>query len=298
MIENYQKLAEDMSKAICMIRDSQQNQETRMRAANSLRDALVKCVSDENLNELTKIFRDKKAKNILGYDPTAIASFVCQLRIKFPSFDCYDIYHMRALEEAIINMATGRMNPPAGTKLTKMDDEWELTIQDEFIGSYRVEDGSYMTTLNDNYKLINQMVNQCPVFVNSLQWMIRGMDCDIEERHDVAEAEVRNTDIDDDEIDDDDKPIFDFQNIGHRVALMTLMIGHATGLFAVPMGVDFKRIGDTAEWYIDDVCIGKYCQREQQYNLDLLDAKMLNSFVNRRPSLVKKITHIAYRFTY
>ena len=215
MSENYQKLAEDMSKAIRMIRDSQQNQETKMSAANSLRGALVKCVSDENLNELTKIFRDKKAKNILGYDPTAISFFVSQFLIKFSSFDCYDNYHMRALEEAIINMATGRMNPPAGTKLTKVDDEWELTIQDEFIGSYQVEDGSYMTTLNDNYKLINQMVNQCPVFVNCLQWMIRGMDCDIEERHDVAEAEVRNTDIDDDEIDDDDKPIFDFQNIGH-----------------------------------------------------------------------------------
>ena len=83
---------------------------------------------------------------------------------------------MRALEEAIINMAEGSIEPPAGIKLTKVNDEWELTIHEEFIGSYRVEEDSYMTTVNDNYGLINKLVNQCPVFVELLQSIIRDMD--------------------------------------------------------------------------------------------------------------------------
>lgn len=203
----YWKMAEEMSKAIYAIRDPKQDQKAKMAAANNLRESLVKCILDENLNKLTKIFRDKKAKNILGYDPIAISSFVGQLRIEYPKpapleteevdidamaethpgykkqdpfaqpdFDCYDSYHMRALEEAIINMAEGSIEPPKGTKLTKVDDEWELTIQDEFIGSYRTEEDSYMTTVNDNYGLINKLVNQCPVFVELLQSILRDMD--------------------------------------------------------------------------------------------------------------------------
>lgn len=199
----YWQLAEEMEKGILTIRDHKQDAKTKMSAATSIRENLVKCILDENLNRLTSIYRDKKADNILGYDPIAISTFVGQMLIEYPKpepleteevdidamadmnpgfkrhdpfkepeFDCYTSTHMEALEHAIVQMVDGDMTPPKGVDLIKADGEWEIQIDGEFIISYRTVDDSYMFTANDDYSLINRMVCSVPLFVELLQSII------------------------------------------------------------------------------------------------------------------------------
>lgn len=189
------------------------------------------------------------------------------------------------LNKAIIRMAKGSIEPPAGTKLTKVYDGWELTIQDVFIVSYCVEDDSYMIIVNDNYMLVNRLVNQCPVFVELLRSILRESDEVIFMNNEENQNNERTN-------------VFDCQNSGHRTALITLLTGQITGLLGIPAGIDFKRIGDTAEWYIDDICFSNYGQTDHHYTLTLVDDTKLNQVINRRPNLVKNITTIANRLTW
>ena len=169
-----------------------------------IREHLVKCILDENLNKLTSIYRDKKAKNILGYDPIAISTFVGQLLIEYPKpkpleteerdidamaeqdpnyrkqdpyaepdFDAYDAHAIDALEQALLEMVEGSIQPPRGVafRRTKTDDgeEWELTIENLFIASYRAMEDTYTVTFNDDRSLISRMVSKVPEFVELLQ---------------------------------------------------------------------------------------------------------------------------------
>lgn len=199
----YWQVAQDMEKWILTIRDEKQDDKTKMSAANNVREALVKCILDENLKKLTAIYRDKKADNILGYDPIAISTFAGQMLIEFPKpapleteevdidamadqnpnfkrhdpfkepdFDCYDAHQMSALEHVLIQMVDGDIRPPKGVSLVKTDGEWEIQIEDQFIISYRTVDDSYMFTCNDDYSLINRMVCKIPAFVDLLQSVI------------------------------------------------------------------------------------------------------------------------------
>ena len=199
----YWQVAQDMEKWILTIRDEKQDAKTKMSAANNVREALVKCILDENLKKLTAIYRDKKADNILGYDPIAISTFAGQMLIEFPKpapleteevdidamadqnpnfkrhdpfkepdFDCYDAHQMSALEHVLIQMVDGDIRPPKGVSLVKTDGEWEIQIEDQFIISYRTVDDSYMFTCNDDYSLINRMVCKIPAFVDLLQSVI------------------------------------------------------------------------------------------------------------------------------
>ena len=196
----YWQLAAEMEKGILTIRDDKPDAMTKMAAATTIRENLVKCILDENLNYLTSIYRDKKANNILGYDTNAISLFVSQMLIEYPEpeplkvetydidamadlnpgfkrkdpnkepdFDCYISYHMDALQHALIQMVDGDITPPAGVELANVNGEWEIHIKGEFIISYRTTDDSYMFTTNDDYSLINRMVCGVPMFVELLQ---------------------------------------------------------------------------------------------------------------------------------
>lgn len=86
----YWQIAKDMSEQILTIRDPKQDNKTKISAVNILRKHLVKCILDENLSKLTALYRDKKAKNLLGYDPMAISTFVGQMLMKYPEPDPLD----------------------------------------------------------------------------------------------------------------------------------------------------------------------------------------------------------------
>ena len=86
----YWQIAIDMSDQILTIRDSKQDNKTKMSAVNILREHLVNCILDENLSKLTALYRDKKAENILGYDPMAVSTFVGQMLMEYPEPDPLD----------------------------------------------------------------------------------------------------------------------------------------------------------------------------------------------------------------
>ena len=86
----YWQIATDMSEQILTIRDSKQDNKTKMSAVKILREHLAKCILDENLSKLTALYRDKKAKNLIGYDPMAISTFVGQMLMEYPEPDPLD----------------------------------------------------------------------------------------------------------------------------------------------------------------------------------------------------------------
>lgn len=204
----YWKLAEELEKGIWTIRDDKQDVKAKMTASNNIREILVKCVLDENLDKLTSIYRDKKADNILGYDTVAISTFVGQMMIEYPKpkpleteevdidamaerdpnykkqdpykepdFDAYNEHHRAALEHVLVQMVDGDIQPPKGVSLIRSDeDEWELQIEDEFIISYQTVDNSYTFTCNDDFALISRMVCKLPQFVELLQSVIMDSD--------------------------------------------------------------------------------------------------------------------------
>lgn len=203
----YWQVAKEMSKHILTIRDPKQDNKTKMSAANILREHLVKCILDENLSKLTAIYRDKKAKNILGYDPMAISTFVGQMLVEYPEpdpletedrdidaeaakdpnyvkqdpyaqpdFDAFDAKAIDALESVLVEMAEGQIAPPRGCSFIKISgeegDEWELKIDDEFIASYRVLDDSYGVTFNDDRALMSRLVSKVPELVERINSML------------------------------------------------------------------------------------------------------------------------------
>ena len=79
----YRRIAEDMKKCVHIISFSKNDSE-RENAADSLRKNLIKCVLDENLKDLTAVYRNKQEKNAIGYNPPAVARFVRMLAHRYP----------------------------------------------------------------------------------------------------------------------------------------------------------------------------------------------------------------------
>lgn len=208
----YWQVAAELQKNILIIRDKSSDRKTKLAAASAVRDRLVRCVLDENLNDLTKIYRDQKAKNVLAYNPMAVSSFVARLSAAYPKpkaleteirdieamasehpkykkkdpfaepdFDARSERYMRALEQAVMQMAEGSLSVPRGvnlkkTKNEKNEEEWELSIGGEFLISYRAVENSYMCETNSDYSLIDQQILSVPAFVELLQGIVRESD--------------------------------------------------------------------------------------------------------------------------
>jgi len=83
-LPKYWEIAEDMKKSVFTIRDRGQSDSARAAAAANLKRQLEKCLSDANLSELTAIYKDKKAENVIGYNPPAAAQFVERLANRYP----------------------------------------------------------------------------------------------------------------------------------------------------------------------------------------------------------------------
>lgn len=87
----YWKKVEDMSQYIRMIRDPKQSEHAKLSASKKLKEQLVKCLSDVNLNKLTAIYRDKEEENVIGYDPSAVSAFVSQMLCAYPKPELSEI---------------------------------------------------------------------------------------------------------------------------------------------------------------------------------------------------------------
>ena len=191
----YWKIAADMKKCVELIRHGRSETEKKT-AADTLREHLVRCVLDENLKDLTKVYRDKKEKNAIGYNPPAVAQFVGKLANRYPkpkiieteerdpaagaeddpryhepvneekAFDVLNERHRAALTELIVQMVRRQITPPTGVGLTRSGDEWEMRVNGKTIAVYSIQDeedeDAYFISLMRDYDLVSDLVNGTP----------------------------------------------------------------------------------------------------------------------------------------
>lgn len=82
--EPYGDLAEEISIAIRKIRTKDVPVSEKLLVAKLLRRDLLLCLMDPVLDHLTDVYREKPAKNILGYDPYAVAVFAGTFLCAYP----------------------------------------------------------------------------------------------------------------------------------------------------------------------------------------------------------------------
>lgn len=194
----YWQIAAEMKKCVELIRYGRNDNEKKT-AADTLRENLVKCVLDDNLADLTKVYRDKKVKNAIGYDPPAVAQFVGKLSNRYPKpkiieteerdpaagseidprqhgqeeekpFDVLNEHHRAALTELMAQMVNRTVTPPNGVGLSKSGNEWEMRVNGKTICIYSIqdeddEDGYYCTMVRD-FKLVSSLVNGTPALLD------------------------------------------------------------------------------------------------------------------------------------
>lgn len=195
----YWQIAADMKKCVELIKQGRSDTEKKA-AADSLREYLVRCVLDDNLKDLTKVYRDKKEKNAIGYNPPAVAQFVGKLANRYPKpkvieteevdptagayddpnyhpqqqeekpFDVLNEKHRAALTELMANMVHGEITPPDGVGLTRSGDEWEMRVKGKTIVIYSIQDeddeDAYYCTMVRDYKMVSNLVCSTPALLD------------------------------------------------------------------------------------------------------------------------------------
>ena len=187
----YWKIAAAMKKCVKCIKYSRSDMEKK-EAADSLKAHLERCVMDENLKDITKIYRDKKEKNAIGYNPPAVGQFVSALANRYPKpkiieaeerdsaagiendpqtveekrFDVLNMIHRNVLMELMVQMVRQQITPPSGVELSCFGDEWEMRVNGKTIVIYSIQDendeDAYYCTMVRDYSLVSELVNGTP----------------------------------------------------------------------------------------------------------------------------------------
>lgn len=75
----YRNQTEKFILYIAVLKDKNLSNDIHRIAAFQMLKGLIRCLHDENLSELTVLYRDKKARNPIGFDPKAVRQFVQKL---------------------------------------------------------------------------------------------------------------------------------------------------------------------------------------------------------------------------
>lgn len=81
---DYIKIRNEMDYAVRMIKSSSVTMKRRITQGIQLRTCLEYCLTLKELDELTAVYRDRTADNILGYEATAVMEFMRLLFEKYP----------------------------------------------------------------------------------------------------------------------------------------------------------------------------------------------------------------------
>ena len=202
----YWKIAAAMKKCVERIRYGHSDTEKK-EAADSLKAYLERCIMDENLKDITKIYRDKKEKNVLGYDPPAVARFVGALANRYPKpkiieteerdsaagvendpqtveekrFDVLNIRHRDVLTDLMVQMVRQQITPPNGVELSCFGDEWEMRVNGKTIiiccSQDENDEDAYCCTMVHDYFLVSELVNGTPGLLELVLQKITEGDC-------------------------------------------------------------------------------------------------------------------------
>lgn len=98
---SYHEIATRMMNNVMLVKDKDASSDDKLKAAQSLKEDLVRCVMDSNLDELTEMYRDKHSQIIIGYDPVSVSKFVTKFKQTYPApkkleFDNVDVFDQAA----------------------------------------------------------------------------------------------------------------------------------------------------------------------------------------------------------
>lgn len=98
----YWKKALQMRDNVMTISNLKLSKDERISAIKMLKEELVKCLLDPNLDDLTKIYADTKpsTKVNVGYDNTAVAKFVIAFMQQYPKPEALDLEHQDVFSKA------------------------------------------------------------------------------------------------------------------------------------------------------------------------------------------------------
>lgn len=198
--KEYWEIAAEMKHYVEIIRCGRDEKEKKA-AADALREHLIRCATDENLSDLTKIYRDKRERNVLGYSPNAAAMFVGRLSNRYPKpmpieteevdptagayedpryhgpeeeqpFDALNEHHKEAVTELLVHMVRGEITPPEGVGLVRSDQEWEMRVGDRAVAVYTPpedeedEDMYRCSLLIRDHKELSRVINGNPALLD------------------------------------------------------------------------------------------------------------------------------------
>lgn len=201
----YWKVAKDMMDDVLLISDKDQPQQDRLSAVSRLRENLVKCAMDENLDELTKEYRDTEpTTNVnVGYEQVAVSKFVAKMVKKYPKpadlkLDHQDIYaqakeidgyheykgheellfdpinpnHTSALEVIVEDLIDGVIEPIDGVDVDDIDgdERYRVFVKETMILDYEKRDeNNFSVTYNENRPEITKAVGEHPLLIQRIQ---------------------------------------------------------------------------------------------------------------------------------
>lgn len=208
----YWKVAKTMMDDVLLISDKTQPQQDRLSAVTRLRENLVKCAMDDNLDELTQEYRDTEpTTNVnVGYEQVAVSKFVAKMVKKYPKpadlkLEHQDIYaqakeidgyheykehdellfdpinpnHTSALEAIVEDIIDGVIEPIPGVDVDDIDgdERYRVTIKDVMILDYEKRDeNNFSVTYNENRSAITRAVGDHPPIIQRIQSYINDGD--------------------------------------------------------------------------------------------------------------------------
>lgn len=208
----YWKVAKDMMDDVLLISDKTQPQQDRLSAVTRLRENLVKCLMDDNLDDLTKEYRDTEpTTNInVGYEQVAVSKFVAKMVKKYPKpaelkLEHQDIYaqakeidgyteykghdellfdpinpnHTSALEAIVEDIVDGVIEPIRGVDVDDIegDERYRVTVNDVMILDYEKRDANnFSVTYNDNRSDITRAIGEHAQLIQLIQSYINDGD--------------------------------------------------------------------------------------------------------------------------
>ena len=208
----YWKVAKDMMDDVLLISDQKQPQHDRLSAVTRLRENLVKCAMDDNLDELTREYRDTEpTTNVnVGYEQVAVSKFVAKMAKEYPKpadlkLEHHDIYaqarelegyheytehdellfdpinpnHTSALEAIVEDIIDGVIDTIPGVDIDEIegDERYRVTIKDVMILDYEKRDeNNFSVTYNENRPAITRAVGDHPPIIQRIQSYINDGD--------------------------------------------------------------------------------------------------------------------------
>lgn len=201
--EPYWKKAQKLRNDILLISNNKESQANRLAAVDRVREELVRCAMDPELDKLTKIYRDTQAtgKVSVGYDQTAVSRFVIAFGREYPppkdlkldhkdifsdaendpnyheyqgnqekDFDVLNPVHTGALEQYLTDVVLDRANKVNGLKIEENEKAsgmsvYRASIENSPIWRAEIKDGQVIKST------ITQNENVEPIIAKNAQLM-------------------------------------------------------------------------------------------------------------------------------